>query len=166
MWELAADASANLASNVMVVDGYNSFEYSPPFGPQKVTNGRSFGLRITHLGTSARAVCDLVDIKQPSQDLRWLTSACAYGPESFEQKTITETALAMERMMGNESFEDLGLIFRSLPVESLSAQVLITLLRVTSTAKSRIPNWSRLLSRVRVSLEIRGLNGAKLLRNL
>jgi hypothetical protein len=93
-------------------------------------------------------------------------AAIARGPNAYDLEEITLIVAAVEDELRKGHFALLGSTIAALPLDRLSSHVLVTILRVASSARDSIPRWNSMVLAVRATLIARNLNADKLLRGL
>lgn len=104
--------------------------------------------------------------EQRSFNSSWLSEAVAAGPQQFDIDVLTRVVTELEVAMNAGSFDLISGLLRKLPLNDLSPQVMITVLRVTSSAKNHIPRWVTVRDAARTTIAARGLNAERMLRGL
>jgi hypothetical protein len=99
-------------------------------------------------------------------NVSWLQRAIAFGQVAFDVDHLTQVVSDLEVDMHAGRFELLGRLIAGFPFESVSPQVTITVLRVTSAARLEIPRWATAVDRAAACLEAQGIDTVRILRGL
>jgi hypothetical protein len=123
----------------------------------------------SHLGGS---IPETVDASPPapvsitSLSMPWLANAIAVGPETYKIEHLTEIVAALDDHLHAGHFDLIGDALRAMPVDLLSVQTLVTVMRTTGTARHLIPRWQSSVAAVATSLDKRNLDSKRLLRGI
>jgi hypothetical protein len=104
--------------------------------------------------------------RRRSFDMHWLGEAVRRGPDAYDINELSNIVGAVEEQLRGGQFSLLGAAISGLPLDLLSAHVLVAILRVASPARERIPRWTTSIAGVEASLLARGLDAQRLLRGV
>jgi hypothetical protein len=89
----------------------------------------------------------------------WLRAAVQCGRDDFDIETLTDVIEEIDIALNKAKFKQLQDAIELLPLDLLSPEVLVTVLRASSPARNEFPKWSAIVDRVLRSLDERGLDG-------
>lgn len=122
--------------------------------------------RLVHVRAQTEASSSAPAPEPQSLEFQWQPRAIELGPDRHNLDNLSAIFVEIDRALYGSQFRLLGRALATVPVELLSAQVLVTILRATAVAKDRVPEWSETVRKVREELDRRGLDGTKILRGI
>jgi hypothetical protein len=104
--------------------------------------------------------------KPDSVEFSWTQRAIELGRNAHELEHLALVLKELDDEMYAGNFEILGSAIAVLPLNELSPQVLLAIVRGLAPAREKISSWTRTVEGVRRELDARGLDAARLLRGI
>jgi hypothetical protein len=112
--------------------------------------------------------------KQPTKDvgrrirldLSWVFRAMSENVEQSSSQQIMSAITALNELLKNRQFVEIGLIFAIISPKRLSPELMLTLIRVSFPVRGLVTGWYQFVRKIKNELDERRLDSRKLLIGL
>jgi hypothetical protein len=109
----------------------------------------------------------LANVVERRVDLSWLTELYSSNENVRISSSQLQSVISnINSLLARRRFDDMAFLLASLKLDRVAPEVLIAFARQTAQVRNHIAHWTAFIGKAEQSLNVRGMNGKKLLRGL